>query len=109
MHLAEADAVVWLDLPKPTIMRRVVWRTIRRAVTREKLFGRDVTEPLTNFYRLDPAKNIIRWAWVNHGLYVERYSTSMAAGEWDHLEVFHLRSPGEVAEFLRKATGEPVA
>src|SRR4051812_37065404 len=30
-----ADTVVWLDLPRPLIMRRVIVRTVRRAITRE--------------------------------------------------------------------------
>ena len=36
---AEADTVVWLDLPKRTVMRRLIQRTIRRAVTREELWN----------------------------------------------------------------------
>ena len=30
---------VWLDLPKATVMRRLIWRTVRRAVTREELWN----------------------------------------------------------------------
>ena len=29
-----ADTVVWLDLPRHTVMRRIIWRTIRRIATR---------------------------------------------------------------------------
>jgi adenylate kinase family enzyme len=32
-----ADTVVWLDLPRRTVMRRVTWRTVRRAAFRAEL------------------------------------------------------------------------
>lgn len=35
-----ADTVVWLDLPKSVVMRRVTLRTLRRAITREELWKR---------------------------------------------------------------------
>lgn len=104
-HVEQADTIVWLDLPKRTIMRRVTQRTVTRALTREKLFGRDVVEPLTNFYRWAPEKNIIRWAWVHYDLYVDRYETAIADGVWDHAEVHRLRSPDEVEAFARSVAG----
>ncbi len=41
-----ADTVVWLDLPRRTVMRQVVWRTVRRAVTRQELWNGN-REPLS--------------------------------------------------------------
>jgi adenylate kinase family enzyme len=99
MHVDLADTVVWLDLPRRTIMSRLVRRTIRRAVTREKLFGRGLTEPLTNFFRWDPNKNIMRWAWVRFDGYRSHYEARGEDGSWAHLTVYRLRSPAEVAEF----------
>jgi adenylate kinase family enzyme len=88
-----ADTVVWLDLPRRLVMRRIILRTVRRAVTRERLWN-DNREPLANLYRLDPEKNIIRWAWVRHAVYVERYDAAMHDSAFDHLplrEVAHHR------------------
>jgi hypothetical protein len=31
---ARADTVVWLDLPKRTVMRRIIWRSFRRVAGR---------------------------------------------------------------------------
>ena len=42
---ARADTVVWLDLPRRTVMRQVIWRTLRRAVTRQELWNGN-REPL---------------------------------------------------------------
>lgn len=94
-----ADTVVWLDLPRPLVMRRVVARTVRRAVTREELWNGN-REPLTNFYRLDPAQNIIRWAWVKHPVYATRYAAAMDDPANAHLEFVRLRSPADVDAFL---------
>jgi adenylate kinase family enzyme len=94
-----ADTVVWLDLPRPLVMRRIILRTIRRAVTREHLWNGN-REPLTNFYRLDPEKNVIRWAWVKYHEYVERYDAAMHDAAYAHLSFVRLRSRHEVDAFL---------
>lgn len=96
---ARADTVVWLDLPRPLVMRRVVARTIRRAVTREQLWNGN-REPLTNFYRLDPNVNIIRWAWVNHAKYAARYRAAIDDPAFSHLRFVRLRSQAEIDAFL---------
>ena len=96
---ARADTAVWLDLPRPVVMRRVVARTIRRAVTREQLWNGN-REPLTNFYRLDPNENIIRWAWVKHPEYAARYRAAMDDPANAHLEFVRLRSQSDIDAFL---------
>jgi len=94
-----ADTVVWLDLPRWLVTRRVILRTVRRAVTRERLWNGN-REPLTNFYRLDPEKSIIRWAWVKHAGYVERYGAAMHDSAYAHLRFVRLRTTQEVDAFL---------
>jgi adenylate kinase family enzyme len=37
--LDQADTVVWLDIPFHTAIRRVLWRTVRRAARREELWN----------------------------------------------------------------------
>lgn len=94
-----ADTVVWLDLPRWRVMIRVVFRTLRRVITRERLWG-GLTEPWTNLYSLDPYQNIIVWSWTRHRHVREKYQTDLARGAWDHAAVHRLRSPAEVKEFL---------
>ena len=96
---ARADTVVWLDLPRPLVMRRVITRTIRRAVTREQLWNGN-REPLTNFYRLDPDQNIIRWAWVKHPVYATRYRAAIDDPANAHLSFVRLRSQADIDAFL---------
>jgi adenylate kinase family enzyme len=94
-----ADTVVWLDLPRPVVIRRLVARTLRRTWTRERLWN-DNREPLSNLYRLDPERNIIRWAWVKHGEYIARYGAAMGDPSNDHLHFRRLTSQSEVDQFL---------
>jgi hypothetical protein len=96
--------VVWLDLPRRLVMRRIILRTVRRAVTRERLWN-DNREPLANLYRLDPEKNIIRWAWVRHAVYVERYDAAMHDSAFDHLRFVRLRTTAGIDAFLAANRG----
>lgn len=95
-----ADAIVWLDLPRSLTMRRLARRTLRRSFTREELWNGN-REPLGNFTRWDPEKNILRWAWTNHQKYVDRYDEWSKTGRWADIAVHRLRSPAEVDALLR--------
>ncbi len=103
---ANADTVVWLDLPKKVVMLRVIRRTIRRAVMREVLWNGN-REPLANFYRWDPARNVIRYSWVTFETRRALYEARMQAGRWDHLDVHRLRSTAEVAAFAANLGADP--
>jgi len=98
---ARADTVVFIDLPRSLMMQRLVRRTIRRAATREELWNGN-REPLTNFYRLDPSVNIIRWGWQRHAVYRERYETLARDPANAHLTFVRLRAPRDVGAFLEQ-------
>lgn len=103
LTMPQADTIVWLDLPRSLVMRRVVTRTVRRAVTREELWNGN-REPLSNFYCWDPEKNVIRWSWTRHEYYRRRYLTAMEDGTWAHAAVNQLQSPEAVSKFLAEAS-----
>ncbi|MEJ5913957.1 AAA family ATPase [Pseudokineococcus sp. 1T1Z-3] len=63
--LAErADLLLWLDLPRRTVMRQVVTRTLRRRLRREVLWNGNLEPPLRTFVTDDG--HIVRWAWRTH-------------------------------------------
>lgn len=101
-----ADTVVWVDLPRRTVMRQVIGRTIRRAVTREVLWNGN-REPLINFLSLDPEKSVIAWAWVKHDEFSDRYAGAMGDPAWRHLEFVRLRSHVDAERWLRSVSGSP--
>ncbi len=94
-----ADTVVWLDLPRRTVMRQLIARTVRRAVTREVLWNGN-REPLTNFVSLNPEDSIILWAWTKHDEFVQRYLEAMADPRWREMTFVRLRSHAEARRWL---------
>jgi len=101
-----ADTIVWLDLPRRTVMRQVVWRTLRRTATREELWNGN-RELLRNLWRWDPRENIIRWAWTRHATVVTRYEAAIADPSHRHLTFIRLRTSAEADRWL--ASLGPVA
>jgi adenylate kinase family enzyme len=94
-----ADTVVWLDLPKRTVMRQLIARTVRRAVTREVLWNGN-REPLSNFLSRDPDDSIILWTWVKYDEFVQRYVDAMADPRWRDMTFVRLRSHAEARRWL---------
>lgn len=96
--LAErADLVVWLDLPRGTVMRQVVTRTVRRRHRREVLWNGNVEPPLRTILH-DP-EHIVRWAWASHSRNAER--VARLVDERPDLAVVRLRSHREAGTWLR--------
>jgi adenylate kinase family enzyme len=94
-----ADTVVWLDLPRGTVMRRVVGRTMRRTISRRELWNGN-REPLTGMVRWDPERSIVRWAWTRHDMYRERYEAAMADPATRHLAWVRLQRASDVGAWL---------
>jgi len=97
--MARADTVVWLDLPRRVVMRQVIWRTMRRAATRQELWNGN-REPLSNFLSLVPEKSVISWAWHSHAKYRVRYGVAAADPANAHLTFIRLTSRRDVTRFL---------
>lgn len=101
---AAADTVVWLDMPRHVVMRRVICRTIARAVTRRRLWNGN-REPLTGILRQDPRKNVVLWSWQNYGEYAHRYKEAARDPENAHLAFIRVNSAGDVDRLLASAGG----
>jgi hypothetical protein len=64
-------------------------------------------EPLPNFFRLDPEENIIRWTWVKHPEYVERYGAAGRDPGNAHLRFVRLDSQNEIDAFCAEPANYP--
>ena len=71
-----ATTVVWLDLPRPVITRRLIWRTLRRAVGRIELWNGN-RERWRDLFTVNPDDSVIAWAWQKQRTYHDRYATLM--------------------------------
>ena len=91
---SRADTVVWLDLPRPTVMRRVVRRSAVRALTRRELWNGN-RETFRHWLQAD---HPIRWAWSQYDR--KRAKTLERITRHPGLDVVRLDSPGAVTRWL---------
>jgi adenylate kinase family enzyme len=103
---ARADTVVWLDLPRRTVMRRIIRRSFRRVAGRVELWN-DNREHWGNLFTLDKEESVISWAWQTHAANRVKYEAAMADPANGHLRFVRLTSPAAVRRFLRSAGPSP--
>lgn len=96
---AQANAVVWMDLPFAENMRNVVWRTVRRVTSQEELWNGN-RERWTNLLSVDPYESVIAWAWTRHGVIRQRYTAAAKDPANRHLHFVRLCSRGELDDWL---------
>lgn len=94
--LQRADLLVWLDLPRAVVMRRVVQRTAQRRLTRTVLWNGNLEPPLSTFFT--DRDHIIRWAWRTHHENADRVAAVVTSRE--DLSVVRLRSQQDVDHWL---------
>lgn len=104
------DTVVWLDLPRRTVMARVMRRTAVRMLTRRELWNGN-REDWRNLLSREPEDNILLWTWTRHAVVRRRNEP-----EWErHRDGDHgvrwvrLRSPREVRRWLDGWRRDPPA
>ncbi len=97
-----ADTILWLDLPRSLVVRRVIKRTLGRVALRRELWNGN-RERWRNVLSRDPLKSVIAWSWTHHGKYIERYAAAMTDPGWNRLRFVRLTSPNEIARFLKDA------
>jgi adenylate kinase family enzyme len=91
-----ADTVIWLDLPRRTIMWRVIRRSVARLVTRRELWNgnretlRDWVQPY----------HPIRWAWSQAAPSSQR--TAELATRFPDVTVVHLHTAAQVRHWLAR-------
>ncbi len=92
-----ADTVIWLDLPRRTIMARVIRRSFGRVLTRRELWNGN-REHLRDWSRPD---HPIRWAWKR--AHRNSRETAGRAARFPGVTVVRLRTAGEARRW--QATG----
>ena len=101
---ARADTVVWLDLPKRTVMRRIIWRSVNRAARRVELWNGN-RERWRNLFSVDKEQSVIAWAWQTHAATRAKLEAAMADPENAKLHFVRLKNPAEVRRFLSSVSG----
>lgn len=93
------DAVIWLDLPMPLLLRRVLRRTWRRWRSRELLWG-------TNYERFWPQllvwkkhESLLAWIVTQHARKRRGMLAYQSDSRWSHIRFVRLTSAREVEVF----------
>jgi adenylate kinase family enzyme len=99
-----ATAFIWIDYARPVIMRRVIWRSLSRAVSGQELWPG--TGNREDFRRWLDKGHPIRWAWDHWALNRQRYGEAFAGGAVDGRPVHRLRHPSEARPLIERLQRE---
>jgi adenylate kinase family enzyme len=92
-----AQALVWLDYSLPLIFWRLWWRTWRRVLTKEVLWGTNTEKLAPQFFNKD---SLFLWALKTHGRHRKDYVALPGLPEYSHLKVYRFKSPRETEKWL---------
>lgn len=96
---SRAQAVVWLDYPLVLILWRLWWRTWRRVLSKEHLWGTNYEKLRPQFFSRD---SLFLWALQTHWRRKKEYSALFADPECAHLQLYHFTSPRQTKLWLDK-------
>ncbi|HEY2358542.1 MAG TPA: AAA family ATPase [Phenylobacterium sp.] len=106
-HWPRATAFVWMDTERWEVMRRVIWRSFSRAVTKEELWPGSGNKEL--FRKWLDKGHPIRWAWDNWAMIRERYSTMFANRTFEGRPVYRVGNAREGRLLIARLAAERAA
>jgi hypothetical protein len=89
---ARADTIIWLDLPLPVSLRRLVVRTVRRRIRHTPLWAGNIEAPWWHLFT--GQDHVLVWAVRSRGMY--RRVLPTLTGPSGGLQVVRLRSQRQV-------------
>lgn len=100
------ETVVWLDMPLPLLVRRVLVRSWRRWRSKELLWG-------TNYERFWPQlaiwrkeESLLWWIVTKYNQRRQNMLDHMQNPRWQHITFIHLQGPKAVAAWLKNVEAE---
>jgi adenylate kinase family enzyme len=93
------DAVIWLNYRKSIVMWRVIKRTLKRVITREKLWNGNVETVKGSFFAKDA---IIIWAWNTYAKRKEQYERLTRTNPYEIEKIIVLNSLAETKRWTMK-------
>lgn len=104
LTLPRATHLIWLDYPRPVVMRRVIWRSFARAVSRQELWPG--TGNRESFRRWLDKEHPIRWAWDTFDRRRAQYEVLFADPRVSGVEKHRLRHPRQAAPLIAGLASE---
>lgn len=95
-----ADTVVWLDLPLPLIVGRILRRSWQRSRSGELLWGTNSERFWSQLKLWSEEESLVAYASRTHRERRRRYLKAMSDPRWDHIRFIRLRSASEIDRFI---------
>ena len=99
----KAQIIIWLDYPFHVVFSRALFRTIKRAITRERLWAGNQESTIRSFFS---KQSILVWVIQTYSRRKREYPELFKLPEYGHLNIIHLRSQLEANDYLRKLQKE---
>ena len=100
IYIPRLTHIVWLDYPRRVVMRRVIWRSIKRAIDRTELWPG--TGNREDFRRWLDRDHPIRWAWDTFDKRRREYEQRFANPENKDVKLIRLRHPREARRIVER-------
>lgn len=94
-----ADTIIWLDYPFRIVFWRLLTRTLRRVVTKEKLFSGNVENGWTHL-KLWSQESLFHWLLKTYWRRKREILLLFSLPEYAHLKIIHFKHPGEAEDWL---------
>jgi [ribosomal protein S5]-alanine N-acetyltransferase len=98
----KVQTVIWLDLPRTTLLPRVIRRSWRRWRTRELLWGTNYEQFWPQFFLWRKSESLIWWIMTQHTRKQREMRGYMADPRWSHIHFVRLVSAAEVEAFVER-------
>ena len=98
--LPRATHLVWLDYPRSVVMRRVIWRSLVRAIGKRELWPG--TGNREAFSRWLDREHPIRWAWDTFNRRRTQYDALFAEPRFANIDKHRLRHPHEADALIQR-------
>lgn len=95
----KADTVIWLDYPLWLIYWRLFRRSLKRVISREKLWNNNQESFYSQFLASD---SLFIQAAKTYQRRKERYSAIIENNEYPHIQFHHFQKPSETETFLKQ-------
>jgi len=94
-----AQTIIWLDYPLPTIFWRLLKRTIRRATSQKELWNGN-RETFWGHLKIWSAESLFHWLFKTYWRRKREIPILFSMPEHQHLHIIHFKHPWETEDWL---------
>lgn len=100
----QASHVVWLNYSRLTVFSRLLWRTLRHSITRQRLSHGNRESLAMALFSKD---SILLWALTTYAKNQRKFAALRNDPQFAHLQWVEVRKPSEAAQVLQAIAASP--